>query len=93
MRTIYTGQFTPYPGSYAWTRDGRAILFTQPSGNVTRIMRVAAEGGQGEFTGISADRLESFDLSPDGSRIAYEARSNNYELWALDNVASAWSGK
>ena len=94
MRTIYTGKFTAYPGSYTWTRDGRAILFGQPSENSVRIMRVSAEGGQPEFTGISGDRLQTFDLSPDGSHIAYEARSDtNYEPWAIDNVASSWSGK
>ena len=81
-------------GMVKWTADGRSILFAQGDENQNvRIMRIPAEGGQPEFTGISAPVLTSFDLSPDGSRIAYAARSNNWELWALDNVASAWSGK
>jgi len=94
MRTIFTGAFEARPGSLTWTRDGRAILFAQRNNDNVRIMRVPAEGGQPEYTGISANALQTFDLSPDGTRIAYEARSNNEaELWALDNVASAWTGK
>jgi hypothetical protein len=30
--------------------------------------------------------MQSFDVSPDGSRFAYSANESANELWALDNV-------
>jgi hypothetical protein len=50
-------------------------------------MRIPAHGGQAEFTGIRAEAR--FALSPDGSRIAYTARSYSNEVIALDRVLSA----
>jgi len=76
-------------GQPAWTRDGRFILFVQPEGKnsaVGRMMRIPADGGQPEFTGISAQGLQDLDLSQDGSKIAYSARSHDDELCVLDNV-------
>lgn len=76
--------------SATWTRDGRAILFGQQDKNsaVVRIMRIPAEGGQLEFTGISADDLVEFDLSPDGSKIAYTSASSEQQVWAIDDSRS-----
>ncbi len=73
-----------------WTRDGRAILYVQKSkeSEVQRIVRIPADGGQPEFTGISAQDLRDFDLSPDGSKIAYVAGSKGEEIWAIDHVLS-----
>jgi Tol biopolymer transport system component len=54
-----------------------------------RIMRIPADGGSAEFTGLEVDRLRNFDLSPDGSRIAFEVGANpNWEVRALDYVSS-----
>jgi Tol biopolymer transport system component len=79
---------------FAWARDGRSILFTPETGdNGARLMRLPADGGQPEFTGISAETITNFDLSPDGTRVVYAARSDKWEFWALDNVASAWGGR
>lgn len=78
-------------GKPVWTKNGRAILFGQRDKNskVDRIMRIPAEGGQPEFAGIGVEDLYGFDLSPDGSKIAYGGGSNNGEVRALDNVLSA----
>jgi Tol biopolymer transport system component len=87
-REIYSGIS---PGQPAWTRDGRSILFVKPDKNsaVGRMMLVPAQGGQAEFTGISAVGLKDLDLSPDGSKIAYSSRTHDDQVWALDNVLSA----
>jgi len=87
-REIYSGVS---PGQPAWTRDGRSILFVKPDKNsvVGRMMLVPAQGGQAEFTGISAVGLKDLDLSPDGSKIAYSSRTHDDQVWTLDNVLSA----
>jgi Tol biopolymer transport system component len=76
-----------------WTRDGRSILFSQLSEGKEQIMRISAEGGKAEFTGVetpagvSANRSFIFDLSPDGSRIAYSRTNDSpVEVWAADNI-------
>jgi Tol biopolymer transport system component len=87
-REIYSGISRGQP---AWTRDGRSILFVQPEGRnsaVGRMMRIPAEGGQPEFTGIRAEGLQDIDLSPDGSKIAYSSRTHDDQVWVLDNVLS-----
>ncbi len=56
-------------------------------------MRVSADGGQPEFTGLEVRDLGPFSVSPDGSRIAFTSTSaNQSELWALD-VSWVWTGK
>jgi hypothetical protein len=90
FKQIYSGAVA---NKLEWTADGKSILFIQPNSVASRIMRISAAGGTPEFTGISAEGLTLFDLSPDGSRLAYAAGANRSEIWALDNVASAWGGK
>jgi Tol biopolymer transport system component len=77
-----------------WTRDSRAYFFAEavtaaPRDTAkSRMMRIPAEGGKPEFTGMTVTGLGGFDLSPDGSRIAYSATTtrSRSELWALDNI-------
>jgi Tol biopolymer transport system component len=85
-----------------WAPDGRTLLFVAFDANRNwRIMRVAADGGQPEFDGLSFDTLSkvlpdlrlfpgnfnNIDLSPEGSRIlASTFTMGKYELWTLDNL-------
>jgi Tol biopolymer transport system component len=87
-RELYSGVAPVDPD---WTKDGHSILFAQQEKNsaVQRIMRIPAEGGQPEFTGFSAEGLNSIQLSPDDTKIAYGVRLTGEEVWALDNVLSA----
>jgi hypothetical protein len=72
----------------AWTSDGRFIFFAMDQdGGVYRVMRVAASGGQPEFTGLEVRSLDAFDVSPDGTRIVFssiETIGARSELWKLD---------
>jgi Tol biopolymer transport system component len=85
-----------------WTPDGQTLLFVAFDANRNwRIMRVAAEGSEPEFDGLSFDTLSkqlpdlrlfpgnfnNIDLSPDGSRIMVSTLTmGRYELWTLDNL-------
>jgi len=72
------------------------VLFTHVVGNgpsqTVTVMRIAAAGGTPEVTGIEASGLT---VSPDGSRVAYNDRSqtSSTELWKLDVGAARRNGQ
>ena len=89
-----------------WTPDGQSLLFSVNTGTPGswRILRIPTTGGTAEADGLEAAKLtgtipapmniSSFDISPDGSRIAFSSRNQTiYELWSLDNVLSALSSR
>jgi Tol biopolymer transport system component len=89
FRDLYTDKSdsTRYRPQVAWTKDGRTILFTSLSSDGWQLMRVSARGDTPEFTGLSGKGLTAIDLSPDGSRIAFNnGTSEARELWSLDNL-------
>ena len=74
----------------SWTKDGRTILFAISDANDRwKIMHIPAVGGKAEFTGLEVARLRNFDLSPDGSRIAFEVAADpNWQVRAFDYISS-----
>jgi Tol biopolymer transport system component len=74
-----------------WSKDGRTLFFLEDG----QVMRIAAEGGVTEFTGLvrsSRDQAHGMSLSADGRRLAFtdgSPRAVSRELWVLDNVDSA----
>jgi Tol biopolymer transport system component len=74
----------------AWTKDGRSILFAdEVDRNSFRIMRIGIDGGKPEFTGLAVKDLRFFDVSPDGSRIAFQpmpVATSTSELYVIDNL-------
>lgn len=74
-----------------WSRDGRWIYFTMRTGKpdypIHRVMRVPASGGSIESVGLDIEGLDCFDLSPDGTRLAYSTlrpEGAGQLLWSLD---------
>jgi len=56
----------------AWTPDGRYLLFARSASQTqAELMRVPAEGGAPESTGLSGRGLSLLSVHPDGSRLAY----------------------
>jgi Tol biopolymer transport system component len=71
----------------AWTKDGRTILFTRLISDGWQLMRVSADGGTAEFTGLAGKGITAIDLNPDGSRIAFNDGTQEVrELWSLNNL-------
>ena len=93
MRELYAESTVEGLGAFdvlEWTRDGRALLFETRKDNAWMLMRLSLNGGAPQFTGFqAAGLLQSVDLSPDGSQLAFGHRTNIHELWALDNVLAA----
>lgn len=78
----------------AWSKDGRSILFASNDGDGNgdwHIMRLGIERGKAELTGLNVKALSTFDLSPDGSRLAFSTLASGNktsELFAIDNLNS-----
>jgi Tol biopolymer transport system component len=70
-------------GFFAWTIAG--LFFTS---NTNHIMRISAEGGRAESTGL--DAYQSLQLSPDGRRIVFSDSTGEKGLWVLNNLSSLW---
>jgi Tol biopolymer transport system component len=72
----------------AWTRDGRAILFTRwSSAQDWQLLRIPAGGGTPDYTGLTGRGTPGINLNPDGTRIAFnDGTAGIPELWTLDNL-------
>ena len=57
-----------------WMKDGSVLFAKSEDGVKWQIMRFAADGALA-FTGLEVTGLTYFDLSPDGSRIAFDGTS------------------
>ncbi len=74
-----------------WTPDGRYLLFARSaSPTQAELMRVSAEGGAPESTGLSGRGLSLLSVHPDGSRLAYTlGQYFQVDVWALENFLPA----
>jgi hypothetical protein len=91
LHTIATSDVPSQTNSILWTTGGKAIQFKAlgKTADSWQIMRLPADGGNPEFTGLEVNGLLWFDLNPDGSRMAFSHREPiASELWVLDNVPS-----
>ncbi|MBL8296528.1 MAG: PD40 domain-containing protein [Bryobacterales bacterium] len=83
---------TTPPGGMQWSPDGQWLYFVQTAeGQKHRLMRIAAQGGEPQETGLTAGRIGVFQFSRDSSRILYagsDSRDGSPECWALDNLTS-----
>jgi hypothetical protein len=76
-RILYSARGTAAGGSalsrsgLAWTDQGRSILFMDGIDGGQRLLRIPAEGGVPEFTGLVMGNSDIIlDVSPDGTRLA-----------------------
>jgi Tol biopolymer transport system component len=59
--------------SVTWGKDNRTIFFARSdNGTKWQILLLAPDGSAPKFTGLEVTNLTYFDLSPDGSRIAFD---------------------
>jgi Tol biopolymer transport system component len=83
-------------GTLAWTKDGRSIFFWGHFSGHDGLMRIAVNGGQPEFTGLTGkgnQLVHRMSLSPEGSRIAIgDGERETVEVWALDNLLPVLKG-
>ena len=75
--------------SYAWTADGREILFAKGLSSVQEqtceLWRIPAEGGEPQKLGLAMDGLSELRVHPDGRRIVFTAGKQSAEVWVMEN--------
>jgi Tol biopolymer transport system component len=80
---------SPFLGMLAWTPEGRGIFYLAPGQEQSRLMRIPAEGGEPEFTGITIRAGgHALSVSPDGAHIAFSDSTSSAAMWAIDNLTS-----
>ena len=79
-----------------WSKDSRSIFYCQTMGRpgITRIMRILAEGGTPEFTGVELKGVSSLQLTSDGSHllVGRVSAAGANELRVIDNLATVLKG-
>ena len=61
----------PMPQSVRWSPDGRSVLFTANNGIASNIWQMPLDGSPPlQVTNFTADRIFSYDWSPDGKNLA-----------------------
>ncbi|MBL8290472.1 MAG: PD40 domain-containing protein, partial [Bryobacterales bacterium] len=92
FQQIWESTTQPGWGWIQWSPDGQWIYFVQQKEEQkSRLMRVPAQGGEPQETGLTLGRIGIFQFSRDSSRILYagsDSRDGSPEYWALDNLTS-----
>ena len=90
----YREIYGPYRGttslSLAWTKNSRSILLPRRTDDGSdEIVLIGMDGGNPQATGFIVKGLDTFSVSPDGSRIAFnttDAVTSTTELVAINNL-------
>jgi Tol biopolymer transport system component len=86
-------QFHPFPGSLAWTADGRYVLFGKMAGRQRQVWRIPARGGRAEPIGLSVidQALYFLRASSDGRKLAFvtgDCDLRPREVWVLEGFVT-----
>jgi Tol biopolymer transport system component len=72
-----------------WSPDGKYIYFTEIlEGMKTNLWRIPSTGGTPEKVWSSENRVEIFDIHPDGNQIAFSIRERKTEVRVIENLSS-----
>jgi TolB protein len=77
----------------AWSRDGRYLYFVKKvdqdkDGGPYELWRVPAGGGNAQKIGVTANRIGSLNIHPDGKRIIFQSSPAGEQagaVWAMEN--------
>jgi len=76
--------------SISWARyspDGKYVYFVElPEGTKSVLWRVPAQGGDPEKLWSPGNRVEIYDISPDGNQVAFSTRERTTEVRVIDNL-------
>ena len=70
-----------------WSPDGKYIYFVELLENIkTNLWRVPTEGGKPQKVWSSENRVEIFDIHPDGNQVAFSIRERATEVRVIENL-------
>ncbi|NQU81748.1 MAG: PD40 domain-containing protein, partial [Bacteroidetes bacterium] len=70
-----------------WSPDGKYIYFVELLESIkTNLWRVPVAGGKPEKTWSSENRVEIFDIHPDGNQVAFSIRERATEVRVIENL-------
>lgn len=79
-----------------WTPDGESLLYAQQTewnpaapNDTTEVWRLPLEGGTPERVGLRMEGLDNPRIHPNGTRIAFHAGHQRYELWVMEDMLPA----
>jgi Tol biopolymer transport system component len=72
-------------GGVAWLHGGKHILFIRSKAKSNELWRVPAEGGEPGRLNLAMPNMTELRVHPDGRRIAFTARTEHEEVWAMEN--------
>lgn len=71
---------------FAFTRDGRHLLFSRAGKPTPQMWRISIDGGAPRNLGLATNLNARISIHPDGRRIAYTAGETRLEVWVMDNI-------
>jgi dipeptidyl aminopeptidase/acylaminoacyl peptidase len=78
--------------SMKWSADGGAVLLSRvDASGAIRLMRIPADGGHPELTGVVAPPRTVLDVEPKRLRVAVATPSRSFEIWTLEHLPAALS--
>jgi len=75
-----------------WSPDGKYIYFVELLENIkTNLWRVKSTGGNPEKVWSSENRLDIFDIHPDGKQVAFSIRERTTQVRVIENLGAELS--
>lgn len=71
---------------FAFTRDGRHLLFSRAGKPTPQMWRISIDGGAPRNLGLATNLNARISPHPDGRQIAYTAGETRLEVWVMDNI-------
>lgn len=89
-RDILQSQEMFAQGSFAWTPDGKYLLFSvQPPQGSQQLTAISTDTGAFTPLGVTMDRINSRMVSTDGRRIVFGAATQTIEVRTLRSFLSS----
>jgi Tol biopolymer transport system component len=85
--TRVTREHNPFCERLAWTANGRELVFSTTGGapeSSSSLWRVSASGGTPQPVFVGGDNAANPVLSSRGDRLAYEQRSQDFNIWQIE---------
>jgi Tol biopolymer transport system component len=71
--------------AFAWSSDGKHVLFTKAEEYGTSLWQTSSEGGEPQMLWQTDKKTRGLHVHPDGHQIAFHTYTQAYEVWVMEN--------